>query len=42
MGWVGPNGHISQNKRWVVFATLSVVAGWIKGRMKRQGGNGAG
>jgi hypothetical protein len=39
MGWVGPNGRVYKNKRWVVFATIGAafvaVAGWVKGRMKR-------
>jgi hypothetical protein len=46
MGWVGPNGRIYQNKRWVVFAALGAaavaIAGWIKGRMTKSRVDGAG
>lgn len=48
MGWVGPNGRIYQNKRWVVFAAIGAaavaVAGWLRSRLSRsqRDENGAG
>ena len=45
MGWVGPNGRVYQNKRWVVFAAIAAalvaVAGWVKGRMGMKKEDGA-
>ena len=45
MGWVGPNGRVYKDKRWVVFAAIGAalvaVAGWVKGRMTRKTDDGA-
>lgn len=44
MGWVGPNGRIYQNKRWVVFAAIgaaaAALAGWIRNRLPQSRGPG--
>jgi hypothetical protein len=45
MGWVGPNGRVYKDRRWVVFAAIGAafvaVAGWVKGRMTRKTDDGA-